>query len=299
MEICRICLENEDSKNLISPCNCTGSQQYVHKECLNKWQETMISNILAYPEIYGSKQLNHCSVCKGRHKTSVSTRSRLWLSLVFPVLRLIQKYWFSLLIGFLLLLCISGFLLITLLTNLVFIVLGGVSYCYLKGIRPHAFATLSGIRIGFIRVGNPVVGLAPGVLLESTSRINGGIFVRSKIIITAYDVRLGAVGFIINKSIDGAIFGLENGEAAYIGGPVSEESRHVIHTSANVQGAEKIAENLYIGGRINEIPENTMKSNFFGYSGWSSLQLDGEVRAGVWKILRQATVHDLFPNYQQ
>ena len=297
MEICRICLENEEATSLISPCNCTGTQQYVHKECLNKWQETMISNILAYPEIYESKQFNHCSVCKSPHKTSVSTRSRLWLSLMFPVLRLVQQYWFSLIISLLMLLCISGFFLITLIANLIFIVFGGFTYCYWKGIRPHAFPTSRGIRIGFIRVGNPVVGLAPGVLLESTSRISAGIFAGSKVLITAYNTRLGAVGFIINKKIDGSIFRLENGEEAYLGGPVSENSRHVIHTSENIQGAEKVAENLYIGGRINSIPENTMKINFFGYSGWSSLQLDGEIRAGLWKIVRQITVHDLFPNY--
>ena len=32
---CRICLENGETA-LITPCNCRGSQKYVHLECLNK-----------------------------------------------------------------------------------------------------------------------------------------------------------------------------------------------------------------------------------------------------------------------
>lgn len=34
---CRICLEEEnDCKNLVSPCKCKGTQKYIHKECLKR-----------------------------------------------------------------------------------------------------------------------------------------------------------------------------------------------------------------------------------------------------------------------
>ena len=37
---CRICLdENEDINDLIKPCNCDGTQKYVHRKCLDKWLE--------------------------------------------------------------------------------------------------------------------------------------------------------------------------------------------------------------------------------------------------------------------
>lgn len=35
---CRICFEEETSNNkLISPCSCSGTNQYVHTQCLLKW----------------------------------------------------------------------------------------------------------------------------------------------------------------------------------------------------------------------------------------------------------------------
>lgn len=39
--ICRICLQEEtDDKQLIYPCNCTGTANFVHMECLNEWRNT-------------------------------------------------------------------------------------------------------------------------------------------------------------------------------------------------------------------------------------------------------------------
>ena len=45
---CRICfepaseVEGEQSGELISPCACKGTQQYVHKSCLARWQEVIV-----------------------------------------------------------------------------------------------------------------------------------------------------------------------------------------------------------------------------------------------------------------
>ena len=35
-KMCRICFEN--GKNLISPCHCSGTIKFVHRECLEKWR---------------------------------------------------------------------------------------------------------------------------------------------------------------------------------------------------------------------------------------------------------------------
>ena len=41
LQICRICFEPETSYDeVISPCNCAGSQKFVHQRCLSKWQAT-------------------------------------------------------------------------------------------------------------------------------------------------------------------------------------------------------------------------------------------------------------------
>ena len=41
---CRICLEDENQHDMISPCFCRGTSKYVHRECLNRWIETNLNN---------------------------------------------------------------------------------------------------------------------------------------------------------------------------------------------------------------------------------------------------------------
>ena len=42
MKECRICLEESD--NLIKPCKCSGTQNYVHQECIEKWRSYNTNN---------------------------------------------------------------------------------------------------------------------------------------------------------------------------------------------------------------------------------------------------------------
>ncbi|CAH9080053.1 unnamed protein product, partial [Cuscuta epithymum] len=51
---CRICLENEGGE-LISPCLCKGSQQFVHRHCLDHWRS--IKEGFAF---------SHCTTCKAQ-----------------------------------------------------------------------------------------------------------------------------------------------------------------------------------------------------------------------------------------
>lgn len=50
---CRICLE-EDEENLISPCDCKGSCEFVHKECLMEW--------------ISQDDRTECEICKSEFK---------------------------------------------------------------------------------------------------------------------------------------------------------------------------------------------------------------------------------------
>ena len=43
---CRICLEQDIKKNLISPCRCSGTLKHVHPYCINTWRKTT-GNIVA------------------------------------------------------------------------------------------------------------------------------------------------------------------------------------------------------------------------------------------------------------
>ena len=49
-ETCRVCLEDDDAENMISPCGCKGSIKYVHRECLDKWRTV-------------AKDKNNCQLC--------------------------------------------------------------------------------------------------------------------------------------------------------------------------------------------------------------------------------------------
>lgn len=58
MNQCRICLEEDEISNMISPCLCRGHMKYVHRECLNQWRAL-------------SEQLNSndtCPTCKFKYQ---------------------------------------------------------------------------------------------------------------------------------------------------------------------------------------------------------------------------------------
>ena len=52
--LCRFCFEGDESKELINPCECSGSQEWVHFECLKQWIESS-----------GKKK---CEVCKTKYE---------------------------------------------------------------------------------------------------------------------------------------------------------------------------------------------------------------------------------------
>ena len=57
---CRICLDtDDDDRELISPCNCSGTMALVHRDCLQHWRE-------AGPETAAIS----CELCKNDYKLS-------------------------------------------------------------------------------------------------------------------------------------------------------------------------------------------------------------------------------------
>ncbi|PIA65457.1 hypothetical protein AQUCO_00100745v1 [Aquilegia coerulea] len=43
---CRICLEYNGESDLISPCMCKGTQQFVHRSCLDHWRSVKVISLL-------------------------------------------------------------------------------------------------------------------------------------------------------------------------------------------------------------------------------------------------------------
>ena len=58
---CRICFENDQEEDFISPCLCKGFQEYVHSGCLKMW-------LLRSEK--SEKELTFCEVCRGKFKMS-------------------------------------------------------------------------------------------------------------------------------------------------------------------------------------------------------------------------------------
>mmetsp|Transcript_32501 Transcript_32501/g.32229 ORF Transcript_32501/g.32229 Transcript_32501/m.32229 type:complete len:168 (-) Transcript_32501:98-601(-) len=142
-----------------------------------------------------------------------------------------------------------------------------------KGYRFKFFGTNEGVRLRIYKIGLRVNELKSGTILKATNMIREGMFKNSKILIVK-NKEEGAVGFIFNKFIDDT-------ENIRCGGPVNQSSIHVLHDNPDVEGCEKIADGIYVGGKLIPIPENTRCALIKGYSAWDSLQLDGEVRSGL------------------
>jgi E3 ubiquitin-protein ligase DOA10 len=59
MRECRYCLSNENTENLIIPCNCEGSLRYVHQSCLKEWIGTT-RDLHKFDDIFTIP----CEICK-------------------------------------------------------------------------------------------------------------------------------------------------------------------------------------------------------------------------------------------
>lgn len=64
--ICRYCLDNNNQKNLINPCNCNGTSKYVHKECLLEWLIKQANGDIE--EGYFIDNIHSCEICKYQYK---------------------------------------------------------------------------------------------------------------------------------------------------------------------------------------------------------------------------------------
>ena len=61
---CRICLDEDEIVNLVSPCNCSGTSKYIHAECLNTWRDQNIN----------SPHYNVCIDCRANYKYTINSK---------------------------------------------------------------------------------------------------------------------------------------------------------------------------------------------------------------------------------
>ena len=111
-----------------------------------------------------------------------------------------------------------------------------------------------------------------------------------------------SLGFILNKQAKQLLnFYLNDVKTidfpVYIGGPVESETLHFIHSVPEIAGGEKITEDIYWSGDLEQIVEgikigkvSTDNCKFFiGYSGWGIGQLEAEIETKAWLVAHSNT----------
>jgi len=68
---CRLCQDDERAKDLIVPCNCSGSIKYIHRDCLQKWLNYSLRTGK------GTNESTSCTVCGEPYRIIVS-RPSVW-----------------------------------------------------------------------------------------------------------------------------------------------------------------------------------------------------------------------------
>jgi putative transcriptional regulator len=107
----------------------------------------------------------------------------------------------------------------------------------------------------------------------------------------------GSFGFVLNKlsttPVKEVMEGCQNIDSIlYIGGPVQQDTLHVIHRCRDLEGAIEIYDGIFWGGDLErlvflletkQVRVEDVKF-FLGYSGWSVGQLEEEIKIDSWIV---------------
>jgi putative transcriptional regulator len=149
-----------------------------------------------------------------------------------------------------------------------------------------------------------------GKILISTPDISGDIFSRSVVLIIEHNEH-GAFGLILNKKNsqmsnkfkDFFDFKIE----VYDGGPVENDKVFFIAKGKKVTEVyTEITDEFYLTEDIENIISAVLNKEisiedvkiFSGYSGWSPLQLDGEIQRKMWTVVEVYNLDYTLPNDQ-
>ncbi len=307
---CRICFSGAEDGKLISPCKCDGTQKYVHEECLRKWQRTCA----------GTRKAKYCGVCRARFDLAPPSEpysSRMWRFTTW-FLRHTATFVVALL-G-----TAAGMARpIVLIAPMVGIVV--YWFCAIRIVHRGDG------RVAIIRNGRPFRGVRAGRLLISR-HIEHGVFGNSVVLLTEHDHRRGSFGLVLNKREFRGVVELDErrddlrGFFVGRGGPVETREAvtmlyrahlgptppHIAQITVPVVGdlPDGVRGCTFVDGGYGDmwrdadaaagiLRENgaQTKDAIFvtGYAGWGRNQLDGEVRAGAWRLV-DADADWIFPD---
>lgn len=137
----------------------------------------------------------------------------------------------------------------------------------------------------------------PGTLLIAEPFLKDPNFIRTVVLLCEHDEG-GSFGFVLNKVYEHTLDELMNDMeelkiSVYYGGPVQMDTIHFLHQyPEQIPGGLEVTDGVYWGGdfetainllRSGEIDANKIRF-FIGYSGWSTGQLDEEVKEKSWLL---------------
>jgi len=151
------------------------------------------------------------------------------------------------------------------------------------------------------------ISAAAGRLLISEPFMMDPNFKRSVILLTEYSED-GAMGFILNHQSE-FLLGDVLPDVAYselpvfTGGPVANNTLHFIHCCPEkIADGIEVVEGVFWGGDFEKVKEliscyqlNEKEIRFFmGYSGWTTQQLDDEIKEDSWIVADKVSTETLF-----
>ena len=253
---CRICFEGVEAPGgaLISPCNCRGTQKFIHQSCLTQWQR--ITLLQPNP-----RRAYECSVCKTAFSVKPSERNTI-LKFLRPML--------------------PNFV-----VRLVATSAGFAAIFFSRDLPPVIHILVACLALYFssrvasrhrIADGDPVPAVMSGRYLVSDAIPRGSIFFRSVILILQHNSNGGSLGVIINnpQNIGGPVPTLQPVFLSDFEGP---ETSAVTGIDGLFWGRGDATNRREAAGRDARIKV------IRGVSGWGPRQLDGEVRRGSWKVV--------------
>eukprot|EP00736_Rhodelphis_marinus_P002835 Rmarinus@m.3231 len=196
--VCRICFDDGTVEDLISPCGCKGSQKYIHRSCLEKWQCSVLSK-----PIRDNRSALSCTICREPFRAvglnTYRVRLRSWLNRLFFLVSFMVQFrvWIpTTIFAILFVLMITGHPLSFGLSMSLYVM---YQIAYGTFLRPMIRRDIDGnMTVGLIRVGPPVRGLRPGIVIAASPNMASNYFERTLILLYEYNAD-GSRGIVLNR----------------------------------------------------------------------------------------------------
>lgn len=144
---------------------------------------------------------------------------------------------------------------------------------------------------------NESLELCRGDLLIAEPLLDDPNFSRSVILVCEHQDE-GSFGLVMNKpaviTIEEVSESLLQDNDIFIGGPVEQNTLHIIHRFERVEESTPLRDGLFWGGNYEQLKlmhtQGLLNANncrlFMGYSGWGKEQLEDELKRNSWVIAR-------------